>query len=139
MRGYELCLIFHPETSESDIDNIINSLSELITSHKGSVLKTEKWEKKNFQYQIKKQSKGYYCFLYYMGNNEILNEIERIVKFNESVLRYNNYSLQKNFAFKETARTLENKETEQSASDKPEKTIESTPVEKSTDTAATNE
>ena len=32
-----------------------------------------------------------------MGNNDILREIERIVRFKESVLRYNTFRLEKDF------------------------------------------
>lgn len=115
MRGYELCLIFHSEISEEDIENILNSLSKSISKHKGSILKTEKWGKKNLKYNIKKQSKGYYCFLYYMGNNEILREIERVVRFNESVLRHNTVRLEKNITFEDTKKASQTAETESTA------------------------
>ena len=120
LRGYELCLIFHPETSEEDIDNILNSLSKSISKLKGSILKTDKWGKKSLKYHIKRQSKGYYCFLYYMGNNEILREIERSVRFNESVLRYNAIRLEKNFTVEDTKKTSQTAKTE-SMTEKAEK------------------
>lgn len=88
MRGYELCLIIQPGAGEEEIDTILNGLQELISKHSGEILKTEKWGKRNLKYPIKKQSKGNYCFLNYLGNNEILYEIDRALKFNESVLRY---------------------------------------------------
>jgi small subunit ribosomal protein S6 len=88
LRTYELCLILQPEVSDEDTDNLINSLKEIISKHKGSILKIEKCGKKILKYSIKKRTKGVYCFLNYEGNNEILQEIERNIKFNESVLRY---------------------------------------------------
>ena len=119
MRGYELCLIFHPEVTEEDIANILETMGKSISKLKGSILKTEKWGKKSLKYTIKKQSKGYYCFLYYIGNNEILREIERIVKFNESVLRYNTIRLEKNFKVEHTEKSLQTAETK-SMTEKPE-------------------
>jgi len=97
LRGYELCIIIHPDAADTDIDGIISSLSESISKHKGRVHKTDKWGRKNFKYPIKKQSKGYYCFIYYTGNNEIIRDIERLVKFNELILRYNTIRMDKNF------------------------------------------
>lgn len=133
MRGYELCLIFHPEINESDIDNLLNSLSELILRFQGSILKTEKWGKKNFKYPIKKQSKGSYCFLCYRGNKEIMREIERIVKFKESVLRYHTVRLDKNFTIEDTG------DIEPDVAEKTEKTVESRIVEETPDAFKTND
>ena len=54
MRGYELCLILHPESSEEDIANILDSMDKSISMLKGSILKTENWGKKSLKYNIKK-------------------------------------------------------------------------------------
>lgn len=102
MKGYELCLMLHADVSEDAIESLLNSLSETISKHKGSVLKIDKWGRKNFKYTIKKQTKGYYCFLYYMGNNDILREIDRAVRFNESILRYTTIRLEKGFSIEKT-------------------------------------
>ena len=88
MRGYELCLIIHPETSETDIDALLNDIGALISRHKGSVLKHEKWGKKNLKFTIKKQTKGCYCFLYFTAAPPVLREIDRLVRYNEAILRY---------------------------------------------------
>ena len=52
------------------------------------VLKTEKWGKKKLHYTIKKQQKGNYFFLCFMGNQQILNDIDHALRFNENILRY---------------------------------------------------
>ncbi len=93
MRGYELCLIFHPDAGEDTIATILQNLNEQIKKHKGTVTNTEKWGKKFLKYTIKKQTKGIYYFLSYMGTSAILNEIDRLVKFNESILRYSTVRL----------------------------------------------
>jgi len=101
LRGYELCIIIHPDAAETDIDGIISSLSESISKHKGRVLKTDKWGRKNFKYQIKKQSKGFYCFIYYTGTTDTIRDIERLVKYNELILRYNTIRMEKNSVIEE--------------------------------------
>ena len=53
MRIYELCLIFHNDTTEEQQDQIFQSVADIIAQHSGSVLKTEKWGKKNFKFVIK--------------------------------------------------------------------------------------
>lgn len=98
MRGYELCLIIHPDASDYDIDTIISGITDIITRNKGTALKNEKWGKKSLKFSIKKQTKGYYCFVYFMGTNTILREIDRSVRYNESILRYATLTLNKKFS-----------------------------------------
>lgn len=95
MRIYELCLILHSDTVEEQQDQLLQSITEIIAGHKGSVLKTEKWGKKNFKYVIKKQSKGHYCFLVFEAPVAALKDIERNIMYNESILRYNFIRLEK--------------------------------------------
>ena len=95
MRIYELCLITHNDTTEEQQDQLLQAISEIIARHSGSVLKTEKWGKKNFKYVIKKQSKGHYCFLVFEAAPAALKEIERSIMYNESILRYNFIRLEK--------------------------------------------
>ncbi len=88
MRGYETCVIIHPDMSEENIEALLNKLGESISNFKGTALKTEKWGKKKLLYPIKKQHRGNYCILSYLGNEPLLNEINHILKFNENVLRF---------------------------------------------------
>lgn len=95
MRIYELCLIFHNDTTDEQQDQMTQSIAAIVARHGGSVLKTEKWGKKNFKYVIKKQSKGHYCFVIFESQSPALPEIERSIMYNESILRYNFIRLEK--------------------------------------------
>ena len=95
MRIYELCLIFHNDTTDEQQDQMFQSIADIIAQHSGSVLKTEKWGKKSFKFVIKKQSKGHYCFLVFEAATAALKEIERHIMYNESILRYNFVRLEK--------------------------------------------
>ena len=88
MRGYELCLILQHETTEENIDKKVKNLREKAVSNGGDIIKIEKWGKRSLKYAIKKQQKGYYCFVTVTGDNNTLHEIERMFKYDESVLRY---------------------------------------------------
>jgi len=95
LRIYELCLIFHNDTTEEQQDQMVQAVAAIVARHSGSVLKTEKWGKKNFKYVIKKQSKGHYCFVVFEAKAPALPEIERSIMYNESILRYNFIRLDK--------------------------------------------
>ncbi len=98
MKGYELCLIFQPDTSDAAMDELFGVLGEAIAKHKGAISKTEKWGKRNLKFSIKKQTKGNFCFLYFNGTAETLKDIDRIIRYNEQVLRYTVMKLEKGFS-----------------------------------------
>jgi small subunit ribosomal protein S6 len=88
-------LIIHNDSTEEQQDQILQSIGDIIAQHSGSVLKTEKWGKRNFKYVIKKQSKGHYCFVVFEAAVSALKEIERSIMYNETILRYNFIRLEK--------------------------------------------
>lgn len=97
MRGYELCLLLHADTTEEDISKLLDSLTGVINTHEGNVLETETWGKKTFRYPIKKQNKGYYHFVYFNGTPATLREIDRMIRYNERVLRFTTMHLPKSY------------------------------------------
>jgi len=98
LRGYELCLIINPETPDTDVEALVNDIAALITSRNGTVLKHEKWGKKNLKFPIKKQTKGNYSFLCFMAEPPVLRDIDRAVRYNESVMRYAVMALGEDFS-----------------------------------------
>ena len=142
MRGYELCLIFHPEVAEEQIEKTLNTLSKAITDIKGSIIQIEKKGKKNLKFTIEKQSKGCYYFLYFKGGKETLGKIEEIVKFNEVVLRWNVLRLEKKalIAYEKAAITTQPEETKinSDAQSADMSELEDRPSEKTDDNSGNN-
>ncbi len=96
MRAYELCLILQSDISDDNIENLINNFSKKIEGSEGTILSVDKQGRKSLKYPIKKQHKGFYCFIQYRGNNNCLAEINRLLKFNDQVLRFNNILIKEN-------------------------------------------
>jgi small subunit ribosomal protein S6 len=80
------------------MDELFSALEAVVTKHNGSLLKTEKWGKRNLKYAIKKHTKGNFCFLFFTGTAETLKDIDRTVRYNEQVIRYTVLKLEKNFS-----------------------------------------
>jgi small subunit ribosomal protein S6 len=96
LKGYELCLIFQPDASDAVMDESLSVLGGAVAKYSGSVLKTEKWGKRNLKYAIKKHSKGNFCFMFFTGTAETLKEIDRNARYNEQIMRYTVIKLDKN-------------------------------------------
>lgn len=88
MRGYEIIVIAVPEITEDEVTTITNKLTETITQLQGKVVKVEKWGKRKLSHKIKKNQKGYYVIFYFMALPQAIKEIERILRYNEKILRY---------------------------------------------------
>ncbi len=135
MRGYELCLILQHDTTEESIDQKIKNLQEKTVSNGGDIIKIEKWGKRSLKYAIKKQQKGYYCFVSVTGDNNTLHEIERMFKYDESVLRYSYLRLDES----EITAIQNSQDSAKTNDDVPVTKAESTPEETDEPTAETSD
>lgn len=88
MRKYELMYILEPEMTAEEQTAVVDRYSELITSMEGNVETTDRWEKKRLAYPIKDINEGYYVVVIFNGSNELINEIDRQMGINESILRH---------------------------------------------------
>ncbi len=93
MRHYEMVIMVHPNVSEEEAPAIVDRITGLITQHKGEVIRVEKWGKKKFAYKIKKCTKGYYFVLNFVALPSVLGELERILRYDENVLRFQTVNL----------------------------------------------
>ena len=88
MAFYESVVIARPELTESQIENLINSLSKIISDEKGKVVKKENWGLRSLAYKIKKNKKGHYFMLNLDSDPSALFEYERQMRINEDIIRF---------------------------------------------------
>ena len=88
MRIYETIFILDPTLDDHTIQKEIKKIEDLITNLKGRIIKTEKWGNRRLAYPIRKKLQGYYTLIYFEGEGNLLTELERAYKLNESCLRY---------------------------------------------------
>ncbi len=88
MRRYETIFIAHPDLPDETISEVVERLSKIITDLKGIVVKVERWGKRKLAYPIKKQQKGYYIFMDFVGEKTVVTELEKNMKFDDNVLKY---------------------------------------------------
>lgn len=95
MRYYEIIFILHPNIPEEELSQISDRVTTVITRNKGEVIKLENWGKKRCAHPINKCSKGYFFLLYFMGNPTVLQELDKTLRYDEKVLRYQTVITQK--------------------------------------------
>lgn len=97
MIGYETTYITRPDVSEDAQKTFLEKLKGIVAAHGGQILATEDWGKRRLAYPIQKESRGYYTYLLFTGNNSLVAELERNMRINETVLRFLSVKLADDF------------------------------------------
>ncbi len=89
MRKYEIMYILKADLEEATRKEVMEKLASIITDNGGKVENTdESMGLRELAYPIKEQTKGYYVVLKASMDNVAINEFNRLVRINPSVLRH---------------------------------------------------
>lgn len=88
MREYELVYILQPEISEEGISDLNDRVAGMVAQQEGEGLVTELWGRRTLAYEINKRWEGVYVLHRFQMTPQGTNEVDRILRFNEDVLRY---------------------------------------------------
>jgi small subunit ribosomal protein S6 len=87
MRNYEVVCIVHPDLDENAFKGVVEKVSGWITEAGGSIEKVEIWGRRRMAYQIRKLREGQYVLLNVSMPSSATIDLERNLRFQESVLR----------------------------------------------------
>tara|TARA_B100000035_G_scaffold117223_1_gene99350 strand:- start:5316 stop:5639 length:324 start_codon:yes stop_codon:yes gene_type:complete len=88
MAFYENTIIAKQDLAEKDIKSIKEKYNEIINNSSGKVVKIEEWGLLNLSSKIKNYKKGFYIHYKFEGNNKTLNEIEKKIRIDTSIIRH---------------------------------------------------
>ncbi|MFM1896071.1 MAG: hypothetical protein RLZZ385_1145 [Pseudomonadota bacterium] len=86
MRHYEVVFLVHPDQSEQ-VPGMIERYTQMITDTGGKVHRLEDWGRRQLSYPISKIHKAHYVLMNIECNDEVLNEITTLFRYNDAVLR----------------------------------------------------
>ncbi|CAK8725298.1 MAG: 30S ribosomal protein S6 [Candidatus Electrothrix sp. AX5] len=95
MRHYETTYILRPNLGEEKFTEIIERTNAIIEADNGSVIDIDRWGIKKLAYEIKKETQGYYICMNYAAPGSTIQEMERIFRIDDNVLRYLTIKLDK--------------------------------------------
>lgn len=93
MRKYETIYILQPDLGEDEIKVIADKVQDVIASYKGDFNRLEDWGVRKLSYPIRKCARGRYLYLRYDGGRELIAELERRLRLDEKVLRYQSVNI----------------------------------------------
>lgn len=102
MSKYESILIARQDLGQTQVNDIVATLSDAIKREGGEVVNVDNWGLKNLAYRIKKNRKGYYVVLNISAPANAIFEYERLARINEDIIRYMTVKVE-DFANKEEA------------------------------------
>ena len=88
MNFYEHTIVARQDTSASQLKQIQEKYTNLVTKNEGKIVKTENWGLLNLSYIIKKNKKGNYIHFKIEGSGKTINELEKNEKIDKNLLRY---------------------------------------------------
>ena len=88
MQAYEVMYIIRPDLEEEEVKVNVDKFAEIVSSNGGTELKTELMGKRRLAYEVKKFNQGYYVLMNFNGEARTVEELERLMKISDAVIRY---------------------------------------------------
>ncbi len=88
MAFYENTIVAKQDLAEKDIKNIKEKYNDLINNSSGKVIKIEEWGLLNLANKIKNYKKGFYIHYKFEGNSRTLDQMEKKIKIDGSIIRH---------------------------------------------------
>ena len=85
---YEHVYLARQDASTQQVEELTAQLKGVIEGLGGSIAKNEYWGVKSLSYRLRKNRKAHFTLLNVNGPPAAINEIERLERLNEDVLRY---------------------------------------------------
>lgn len=88
MTSYECAIVFYPNLGEDGYKAQTEKYARIIEDRGGELTGLETWGQRHLAYEVNKQTEGVYYFYRFRGKNDILQELGRQLRIDESVLRH---------------------------------------------------
>jgi small subunit ribosomal protein S6 len=88
VNDYEILLMLDPETPEERHDEIIARTRELVEKGGGTWLSHDPWGRRRLAYEIDHKADGVYHLLRFDAGAETLEEVTRVLKITDGVMRH---------------------------------------------------
>ena len=86
MRHYEVVFLVHPDQSEQ-VSAMVERYTSIVKDSGGAVHRLEDWGRRQLAYPINKIHKAHYVLMNIECDQEALDELNYLFKFNDAVIR----------------------------------------------------
>lgn len=109
-RMYETIYIVKPDLADEENKALTTRINEVIAKMNGDVRKLEDWGIRKLAYPIDKITRGRYMYLRSDGDAALIAELERRLRLDDRVIRYQTVKLEKDTVTAAPAKPVEAEE-----------------------------
>ena len=88
MRAYELMIIFDGDVEDTAVNEHLANVNRLVEAGGGTVAKTDRWGRRRFAYEINHKWEGIYVVLEIVTEASNLDDLERMLRIADEVVRH---------------------------------------------------
>lgn len=88
MRPYEVMIIFDAGLEEDSIRAVLDRATGSVTSRQGTIVRTDRWGKRRFAYEVKHRLEGYYVLVEANAEPAAMAELDRVLSLADEVVRH---------------------------------------------------
>ncbi|WP_394849293.1 30S ribosomal protein S6 [Pendulispora brunnea] len=87
-KEYETIYILRGDVDPDTAEKVQNRVAEVVSREAGKLTKVEAWGRRRLAYPVAKFKKGVYVYVKYVGRGGLVNELERNLKLQDAVLKF---------------------------------------------------
>jgi small subunit ribosomal protein S6 len=91
-REYETIYVLRPDASRETSEGLASRLKDVVSTS-GAMRRIENWGRRRLAYDVAKHKRGVYVYIKYTGVGDIVSEVERTLRLQESVLKFQTVKL----------------------------------------------
>jgi len=95
MRMYETIIIVQPDLGDVELKALSAKIQDVISTMKGEYQRLEDWGVRKLAYPINKVTRGRYYYLRFDGDAPLIAELERRLRLDDKVVRYQSVKIEK--------------------------------------------
>ena len=87
-REYETIYVLRPDAGRETSESISGRVQEVISKGQGALTRVENWGYRKLAYAVRKQTRGVYVYVKYLGDGGLVTELERNLRIQDAVLKF---------------------------------------------------
>ena len=88
MRMYEGLFLIDNAHANTEWDNVVKRIQDILQKNGTEILKTEKWGEKKLAYKIKGHKRGTYLLIHFNANNSAITTLRRDFQLSDYIVRF---------------------------------------------------
>jgi len=92
-KEYETIYVLRSDVDADTAEKVQARVAEVVGRDSGKLVKVEAWGRRKLAYPVAKQKRGVYVYVKYVGRGGLVQEIERNLKLQDTVLKFQRLEL----------------------------------------------